>query len=75
MPKQTKKAVETKISSVETEPIAAATVEGKEVLVFRAKERLDKETFATAAEMLRKEQEETGVTIVLVPFSVDGLEE
>lgn len=42
-----------------------------EVLIFKANRPLTPSEFKTVADLLRREQEEAGVKIILKPFSVD----
>ena len=45
--------------------------ETKEVLIFKASKALTVSAFEAAAKMLRSEQEASGLTIILIPFSVE----
>lgn len=65
---QTKKS---KVENVAEEEPVEVKVNKDTVLVFKAKKALSRSAFNLAAEMLRKEQEATGVKVILEPFSVD----
>jgi hypothetical protein len=43
----------------------------EEVLIFKANKPLTPCEFNTVADLLRREQQETGIKIILKPFSVD----
>lgn len=60
----------TKVESVEAEP-KEVKVGAEAVLIFQAKRPMTIRAFNAAAEMLRAEQEATGVKIVLMPHSVE----
>lgn len=55
----------------ETEHDAELVLETKEVLVFKVNRPLDEKSFDLLTNLVRKEEEKSGVQIVVAPYSVD----
>lgn len=68
--KGSSKTPETKVPGVEPKP-ETVEVEKDTALIFKAKGPLTPGQFKTLSNMLKHEQEATGLKIVLVPFSAE----
>jgi hypothetical protein len=60
----------TKVSGVDPKP-KAVKVAGNDALIFKASKPLKPGQFKTLGTLLRNEQEESGVKIVLEPYSAE----
>ncbi len=65
-----KKEVKTASQKIEAKPVEKKVGE-KDVLVFKAKEPLKPGQLKMLSEFIRKEQQRSGVNIVLMPYSFE----